>query len=54
VVFDFPGVVMSQVSLGRGEMGFCWKGLGIEPLSLFSGVCRTPILQTRGFSSLGA
>jgi hypothetical protein len=34
--FDFPGVVNEfRRSPERGEMGFCWKGLACEPLSIF-------------------
>jgi hypothetical protein len=36
VVFVFPGVV-NAFRLGPewGEMGFCWKGLACEPLSIY-------------------
>jgi len=45
VVFIFPGVVNAfRLSPGRGEMGFCWKGLGDEPLSIFrSAITSLPI-----------
>jgi len=42
VVLSFPGVVIeSWLWLGWGkEMGFCWKGLGDEPLSIFWGMSK--------------
>ncbi len=34
--FDFPGVVYAfRLVPERGELGYCWKGLGNEPLSIF-------------------
>src|SRR6202051_707442 len=39
VVLIFPGVVNAfRLVPERGEMGFCWKGLTCEPLSIFSGL----------------
>src|SRR6202035_4115076 len=46
---DVPGV------LGRGEMGFCWKGLGIEPLSFFWVLISSiPGLWSREFPQTGS
>jgi hypothetical protein len=33
--FDFPGVVYAfRLVPERGDLGYCWKGLGNEPLSI--------------------
>ena len=48
--FDFPGVVnASRLELGRGELGYCWRGLGNEPLSIFRayGFCALHLLGLR-------